>query len=158
MERLAAGIDGAKRFQYNTLTEAVFLMVKGNVIISQRPPSHDIAGVVALDVWRNIIDDTKLSKAFKPSVRRVELQFGIVGTLFDVCLGTDAGYAPADRYIPPGEFHLFCSPRVSTTPVTIGERNIGGSAILPGMCPHCGKPGPFVNFQMVCPEHGPYGG
>lgn len=26
-----------------------------------------------------------------------------------------------------------------------------------GRCPKCGKLGKFINFQMKCPEHGPYG-
>jgi len=28
--------------------------------------------------------------------------------------------------------------------------------IKEGRCPKCGHRGQFVNFQTVCPEHGPY--
>jgi len=106
--------------------------------------------------WESLLMDDHVHEFLDLCTNVHALAEGHMGTLFNRTIMSD--YGSENTFMPSRAVALFADRGLFVTLLAyalMGDDKLTSTPV-PGMCPWCGKPGPFINLQMTCPEHGPY--
>jgi hypothetical protein len=94
---------------FSTFTPAVFAEARTQI---QQWGNPCATGILAIDLWNDIVSDPEFSTYFDPVTKREVIMSGSLGSFFGVNLITDGFRYETLRVLNPGEFYFMAPPNV----------------------------------------------